>query len=359
MERSYKLPGLNGIRAIAALIVMFFHTDQWSYYANIKSYDLWKRENQAYAVIMFFVLSGFLITYLLVNEKKKYVNINFKNFYIRRILRIWPLYYLVLISGLIFILTNNIYLINNLPIILSLYSVLLSNIATYLGYSPMILGVLWSVGVEEQFYAFWPFIIQKSKNLYKGVVLFFILIFTMKFIFYLFKIQYLLDLLSFMPFEYMAIGAFFSLLVIHNHWVLNFLYHPFIQLLCWSFFVITIIYGPNSLIILPKFERILHAFIYGIIIINVSCNSKTIINLENKFLNFVGKISYGIYCYHPIVLLIIGFVIKNYINQNHNFFNYILFLFLEFGITILISYFSYIYYESWFLKKKIKFEVLK
>ena len=54
---------------------------------------------QSYAVILFFVLSGFLITFLLVKEKEKNGRVNTRNFYIRRILRTWPLYYLVLITG--------------------------------------------------------------------------------------------------------------------------------------------------------------------------------------------------------------------------------------------------------------------
>lgn len=53
------------------------------------------REGGGTGVIFFFVLSGFLITYILLSEKKQLGSINLKRFYIRRILRIWPLYYLM------------------------------------------------------------------------------------------------------------------------------------------------------------------------------------------------------------------------------------------------------------------------
>lgn len=61
--------GLNGIRAIASLIVLLWHTDQFSYLFNINSIGIHENGMANYAVNMFFVLSGFLITFLLLIEK--------------------------------------------------------------------------------------------------------------------------------------------------------------------------------------------------------------------------------------------------------------------------------------------------
>jgi len=165
-------PGLNGIRAIAALIVIVFHTDQWSHYFALKSYGFWDLRMQSYAVVLFFVLSGFLITSLLIKEKEKFGTINLPKFYFRRILRIWPVYYTVLIIGfsLIVIFPGAIELgeKHNLKLTFLSYAVLIPNIGFYFGYSPDLVSILWSVGVEEQFYFFWPLIVKTARRYYEN-----------------------------------------------------------------------------------------------------------------------------------------------------------------------------------------------
>ena len=88
------LPGLNGLRAIAAISVVIAHT--MMHMVTLKLTLPVSFPMAQYAVTLFFVISGFLITYLLLIEKEESF-INVKNFYIRRILRIWPLYYLFII----------------------------------------------------------------------------------------------------------------------------------------------------------------------------------------------------------------------------------------------------------------------
>src|SRR5688572_17546909 len=86
------LPGLNGIRAIAALAVIFSHIGLSLHQFGLKS--LPDIDLAGYGVTIFFALSGFLITYHLLIEKQRFERVNIRQFYIRRILRIWPLYYL-------------------------------------------------------------------------------------------------------------------------------------------------------------------------------------------------------------------------------------------------------------------------
>jgi peptidoglycan/LPS O-acetylase OafA/YrhL len=90
--------GLNEIRAIAALAVLFHHVELYKYRGNI--FSLYNTPLNPFikslgknGVYLFFVLSGFLITYLLLTEKSVFNKIDIKKFYIRRMLRIWPLYY--------------------------------------------------------------------------------------------------------------------------------------------------------------------------------------------------------------------------------------------------------------------------
>lgn len=102
----------------------------------------------ANGVTLFFVLSSYLITTLMVREKEQTGKINVKAFYVRRALRIWPLYYVAVIAGCA---------IASLPFHYgAAFSLFLGNWAVVIWGFPYILHPLWSVGVEEQFYLAWP-----------------------------------------------------------------------------------------------------------------------------------------------------------------------------------------------------------
>lgn len=102
-DRISYFPGLNGLRAIAALVVIVWHADIFIVSFSLADFGLKQSGLAGYAVNLFFVLSGFLITYLLMVEKEKTGTIDVKKFYMRRVLRIWPLYYVsILISFNVF-----------------------------------------------------------------------------------------------------------------------------------------------------------------------------------------------------------------------------------------------------------------
>ena len=93
--------GLNELRAIAALAVVFHHIESYksedslASVIHIPQLSYFVSNLGNHGVHLFFVLSGFLITYLLFVEQERFGKINVKDFYIRRVLRIWPLYYLI------------------------------------------------------------------------------------------------------------------------------------------------------------------------------------------------------------------------------------------------------------------------
>jgi peptidoglycan/LPS O-acetylase OafA/YrhL len=92
--------GLNALRFFAALLVVLHHAETLrkdNGLSNFESFGLFR--NGGNAVTFFFVLSGFLITYLLLKEDGKSGTISIKGFYLRRVLRIWPLYFLLVILG--------------------------------------------------------------------------------------------------------------------------------------------------------------------------------------------------------------------------------------------------------------------
>lgn len=108
MNQKFIFPNLNAIRFIAAFFVIIHHTEQFKELFHINNvfnipfvYAVGKL-----GVILFFTLSGFLITYLLLRERENRKKINIKNFYMRRVLRIWPLYYLIVVLSFLLFLSS-------------------------------------------------------------------------------------------------------------------------------------------------------------------------------------------------------------------------------------------------------------
>jgi peptidoglycan/LPS O-acetylase OafA/YrhL len=141
------IPALDGLRAIAVILVMLTH-------ANFQLGD-----NGILGVDMFFALSGFLITTLLLEENDRKLGISLKGFYVRRALRLFPALYTLLIVIFVYAL----YVKNEIEqkeIIQEVISsgLYLSNISWKWGWANkgLLLGHTWSLAVEEQFYLIWP-----------------------------------------------------------------------------------------------------------------------------------------------------------------------------------------------------------
>jgi len=114
-------------------------------------------------VNFFFVLNGFLITYLLIEEKKLNGQIDVKKFWLRRALRIWPMFYFCVGFGFFIfpILKTAFGQIPNETASLISYLTFINNFELFDKGLPdaSVLGALWSVAIEEQFYLVWPIIL--------------------------------------------------------------------------------------------------------------------------------------------------------------------------------------------------------
>src|SRR5215213_8378112 len=95
-------PNLDGLRFIAALLVIIHHVEQLKSIYRIPNHwgSAFVQIIGEQGVVLFFVLSGFLITYLLLEEEKTTGTIRVRNFYLRRVLRIWPLYFFIVFISL-------------------------------------------------------------------------------------------------------------------------------------------------------------------------------------------------------------------------------------------------------------------
>jgi len=162
---STRIPSLDGLRALAILLVLVSHFSNPSNVSH-RLYSILEWYGNA-GVRFFFVISGFLITTLLLREREKAGTINLKQFYVRRAYRILPAAYLYMI-----VITAIFYATFSLKDIV----VAFTYTTAYAHYRPYVLTHLWSLSVEEQFYLLWPAIIAFNTVLARRVALYTIVI---------------------------------------------------------------------------------------------------------------------------------------------------------------------------------------
>ncbi len=345
------LNGLNGIRAIAALAVVISHIRlqmDWFGGVSLSTYLL-----AHHGVTMFFSLSGFLITYLLLLEKER-GEINIKNFYVRRIFRIWPLYYLYLILAIV---TVYLYLPEEFPGPIIFYILMGANLPYIMGNAIPLLIHYWSLGVEEQFYLFWPWLVKKSINIKKSLFIFLLIFIATKILVRLFLYDdapWVYKALHLTRFDCMAIGAFCAVLFYEkNKLFLKCSQHKLTQLFSWS--VIGLI--AVNFYSIPFFAHNITALVTGFIIISQITDKNKIVNLNQLWIDKLGKISYGIYIIHPLVIFYLAAIISQL--ELSDFLRQIIAFTSVIGTTIILSYLSYYYFETPFLRKKERFSVIK
>src|SRR5260221_4943518 len=147
-------PFLDGLRALSILGVVWHHAGGTRLLAGPLSRGY-------HGVSLFFVISGFLITTLLLRERKRTQGISLRKFYLRRALRIFPLYYAVLALYVVMVVyiergsRAGVEFIQNLPF----FATYTSNWFVKLGADRTIFYFAWSLATEEQFYLVWPWIV--------------------------------------------------------------------------------------------------------------------------------------------------------------------------------------------------------
>ena len=336
-------PNLNGVRAFAALSVIVFH----HYGVSVINGEL--------GVDLFFVLSGFLISFLLLTEKENFGGITFGKFYMRRILRIWPLYFLILLLSIIFYISTSGWN-KDLTNILPYYLLFSPNLVI----SPLSFAygrVLWSVGAEEQFYLIWPWVIEKI-NIKK--ILFFlfltILVFTFSphFIDFLnvryFNNNELLHNISWaIPktgFAAMATGAVVAYFAIYQKEKFNVIFSKIFQ------YILLLVLGVSWWLNLkiPYIEKEYFCILFALVIANAALNDKVVFSLENRVFNYLGKISFGLYVFH-LIGLDLSIELFKYFNVKIGQPYHLIFI-LGVILTILLSSLSYNFFEKPFLKIK-------
>ncbi len=353
-------PGLNTLRCYAALAVIVSHIDQniepRPFLSILLKHLLIDADS---AVNLFFVLSGFLITYLLLHESTSTGEVAVGKFYLRRALRIWPLYYLIAIIGLLIFplifgseyslhMFYPEYPIMTAPISVKLILVfcLLPNFASIS--APM--EHLWSIGVEEQFYALWPWVIRKKLDIVRVCIGVLIIKFIVAGVIPFLPINGMMNIFGELRFECMAVGALGAYVYYEKFPFLKWMYHPGVQLLALGLCV----YMAGRQMQVNPFVATGMSVAFIVVILNVATNPRPLIKLKHPFLERLGQISYGLYLYHFPILFVFLRITPHFTLFGKPFYPTGV-LIGTIASTWLIAEISYRWFEKPFLSLKEKF----
>ena len=352
------VPALDGLRAIAVLMVLLAHFKEGT------SHSIWQVLHQGgFGVYLFFVLSGFLITRILLSEKNQPAY--FRNFYARRTLRIFPLYYGVLALQFWVLLP-----IFPTPHILADahyqgwlwgygYNILTAIKGHFFFTSDwMVMGHFWSLAIEEQFYLFWPLLVLAlcRETLLKLCVGIVALTPILRVAFYAAGAnQYWVTMFTMCQMDSLALGAMLACLessgrlnaVVPMAWRVV-LGVGAILVIC-SFF-----YPRSPETTLPLiFYHGAVALFFGAIVALAVCG--VFRWLDHRVLREVGQKSYGMYVFHiPLLVLAIRYIhLPSRLQQwTWPYLADMIFFFFMIIITYLVAFISYNAYEKHFLRLK-------
>lgn len=353
------IPVLDGLRGVSILFVVFSHV------VHSNNSPKWLMNVGNFLTVgnlgvqIFFFISGFLITGLLLKEKAKSNSINLYKFYWRRFLRIFPVFYFFLLFVFIASYTHFSVHIDNKSFIGPLCYI--SNF-TYGEYGKgWFLGHSWSLSIEEQFYIIWPFLlllVTGFKNLY--FILFLIAHILIRVIYYkdpMIGRMLLGPFLEYAPLLLSgAILAFLSFTEKLNLIkLLNRLNQVFILIVFCIILFIEYLggHGKFGIILLPFGKVITSTMLFFMVgyILFVSDILKTLLN--NKGLLFIGKVSYSWYIWQQIFLTQRG---NFYFSGDNSFLNIFPYNIIASFTVAVLSYFTV---EKYFLQFKYSFNKSK
>ena len=308
----------------------------------------------------FFVLSSFLITWKGLEELKVTKKFQFKNFLIRRSLRIWPLYFLVILLGFLIEFMKSYFTqdISSLPSFWSFILFILNFDIIKNGYEFLFFMVfMWSISVEEQFYIFWALVLKWFQNHLLKISFLIILISI------IFRIYFINDSLNLNFHTVSALGNFgvgaLAAIAAFNNSILitkirDFSKTQIVIIYLISLIIFIAIPSLQNHDLFIVIQRVLFSFVFAFIILEQTYCQQSIFKLSRiKYFNFFGKISYGLYCYHGIMITIV-LKFSDYFSKSL-FTSIFIFPTLIFCGTLLFSHLSYKFFESKILKLKTKY----
>lgn len=357
MRRHFQ--GLNALRFYAALSVVVQHimhspTDWFGDKPLPEGINLFFLSSND-AVDLFFVLSGFLIFYLLLAERESTGFVHVPRFYLRRVLRIWPVYFAVIGMAVIvlpLLVPGIASPFAARPALALLLLTFLGNFAfvLYMPFPP--LEHLWSIAIEEQFYLIAPHLMKLRVHLWKILLVGLLAYWVLRIFAEMSLPPAISAFLLLMRYDYIAIGGLFACALYMQSPLLKLIYHPVAGIAALAVFVGLVIFAPNTLNHPP-----LYVFgtgiVYGVLLLNISTNERFFLRLNQSALEYGGKLTYGIYMYHPLILLVFRSLF--YGKMDFGVYQVVIYP-VVITLTLAVAWLSYRTFETGFLNLKDRYK---
>ncbi len=364
MKGARHLPNLDAVRGIAALLVFINHVE-WM--RVIHGLPNWNHLPFVYnsgmlGVNLFFVLSGFLITHLLLDEQGEHGAIDVSRFYLRRILRIWPLYFLLTLLAF-FLLPRWL----ELPTLtaplhhpafgqqLTLFLFMLPNVAYVTLPLVPFASLLWSVGVEEQFYAVWPWLLRACGRYLPWALLGIAgaMPLLRAVTWHRYQVAPGADTLAWFHFieffriQCLALGALAAWIAHHGpRRIFDLVLSPVAQ---WIALAIAVGVHCFSRDLFGPVHSEVMAAAHAVLILNLAINPRLLFSLQVRPLAYVGRVSYGYYLLHlPAIALVLPLLQRHLEGLGFTVALYALSAIVALGFASL----SYFGFERFFLQLK-------
>jgi len=371
-KRQY-FENLDGLRLLLATAVLSAHSMLGDSLKAICPSEFVKRiistfSNGPYGVSFFFVLSGFLITYLMLEEQELTSGFSIKNFYVRRILRIWPVYYGLLVFTFIIypkvkvfigIADQNPFDIVHQMLFLANFDSIRVNHLGLKSVAPMMVNINWSVSIEEQFYLVWPmlFLIFRGRKFIIAILIsllgcwLFRLCNTDGDILYYHTLAVVGDLAigaTFAYFSFYRQEQIIALLTRLNRIAIMGIYISGILLLMYN--------DVLDPLVFPMI-RVANALFFAFVILEQSFSPNSFFKFSNaKRLSAMGKYTYSLYMLHPLGIQTAILVFRYTGIQRENSFGLaMLYVLISFIVAFALAIASYHLVESKFLTLRKKF----
>ncbi len=361
-------PELDLLRLLAFTMVFLHHTPAeyvaWS--------PLLTQINHACAsgVQLFFVLSSYLITELLLREREKTGSVHVQAFFMRRILRIWPLYFCFI--GACLLITHLTHFVI-FPTSAAVAFLLLAGnwwVAAH-GFLSTVGGPLWSISLEEQYYLLWPFVARFGSRLGLWIASIGFLVcalLTLGYFGHSLAPRYAVWSNSFVEFEFFAVGAILALLLHGRNvqppvWTRPLLMGSAALLLGLAGSYFKVIVGSGGV---PA-RQLLSGYgclTLAIVAIFLAFFGATVSSWA-KPLEFLGRISYGLYVFHDLSIRMVYRTVYPRLASllaRHNAPSGLMYLPLTLGsllLCIVLAWLSYRYLEAPFLHLKVRFTFVR
>lgn len=358
-------PELDVLRFVAFLLVFSIHVlPNPDRPGLIYRVYLSARHAGAFGVCLFFLLSSYLITELLFREQDATGGIHIQSFYVRRILRIWPLYFFMLFTGFVYGFIDRKFAISKGCLLAFL--LLAGNWYTALhSYLINFIYPLWSVSVEEQFYLIWPTVARVGRR--TGILIASVVFWIGSYVALavLCRQNASLDnaiwVNSFVQFQFFALGGIIALALKGKTPQLPAIARPILLLAgLLSFFFADFAFHIKDITATPSITHTLP----GYFVVGIGCSLLFFgmfgahIPRAAQPLVYLGKISYGLYVYHALAIKIASAAVKH-LGVPKAGIRTLMIGPLALAITIGLAMLSYRFLESPFLKLKERFSFVR